>query len=334
MDNSASMAALAVRHSGTPGLVFREGPGGLVFVDVTNRHASASVCLQGAQLTHWQPHGQVHPVLWLSADARYAPGKAIRGGIPVCWPWFGGAGPGCVPPAAAAPAHGFARTQAWRFDAARPLADGATVLCLRLADSAATRALWPAAFELEVRIVVGTVLEVALMTRNTGSAAVEFTEALHTYFRVGDIGAIAIHGLAGERYFDAAAAAAGGAAAGPAAGPRAGSPANTDLTAPVTEAGGAGALRFAGEVDRLYEAKGNCRIDDPDLRRRIHIAKSGSASTVVWNPWQAKAERLGDIAPGAWRSMVCVESGNAGTNAVRLAAGASHCLTVQYRIDD
>ena len=334
MDNSALLAALTARHCGTPGLLFREGPGGLVFVDVSNRHASASVCLQGGQLTHWQPHGQVHPVLWLSADARYAPGKAIRGGIPVCWPWFGGAGPGCVPPGAAAPAHGFARTHAWQFDAAHPLADGSTLLCLQLADSAATRAFWPAAFALELRIIVGAALEVALTTRNTGSDAVEFTEALHTYFQVGDIGAIAIHGLAGERYFDAAAAAAVGSAAGPALGPNADSPGNTDLAPPVTDASGAGSLRFTGEVDRLYEAKGNCRIDDPVLRRRIYIAKSGSASTVVWNPWQAKAERLGDIAPGAWRGMVCVESGNAGANSVRLAPGASHCLTVQYRIDD
>jgi D-hexose-6-phosphate mutarotase len=319
MATDPRIAALADRNGGTTGLVFREGSGGLVFVDVANRHASASVCLQGAQLIHWQPHDQIHPVLWLSAGARYEPGKAIRGGIPVCWPWFGAAVAGCAQPAAAGPAHGFARTQTWQFDAAQNLADGATRLCLRLADNAQTRQLWPAAFDLALRITVGASLELELTSRNTGSATVLITEALHTYFQVGDIEAVAVHGLAGARFVDSVALAAAGAGAAP----------DADRTHAYAHDG---AVRFAGELDRVYDTPGDCRIDDPVLGRSLHIAKSGSASTVVWNPWQAKAERLGDIVPGGWRQMVCVESGNAGANTVRLAAGASHCLTTRYRI--
>jgi len=314
MTSDIRLADLCARHGGTAGLVFREGPAGLFFADVTNRHAHACVCLQGAQVLHWQPHDQAHPVLWLSAGARLAPGKAIRGGIPICWPWFGPAAPGSAQPQAAGSAHGFARTQAWSFNGAQALADGATRLCLRLTDTVQTREAWPAAFDLELRVTIGASLGLELTSRNTGSAVIMITEALHTYFRIGDIDAIAVHGLAGESYFDAVAAT----AAAPAASAE---PAEQE-----------GAVRFPGEVDRVYDARGGCHIDDPLLGRQLHIAKSGSASTIVWNPWNAKAERLGDIEPGGWRQMVCVESGNARANTVRLAPGASHCLSVRYHV--
>jgi D-hexose-6-phosphate mutarotase len=303
------LAALTSRFAGIGGLAFRAGPGGLLFADVANGQARASVCLQGAQLTHWQPHEQAHPVLWLSDAARYAPGKAIRGGIPVCWPWFGAPPPGLA--AAPAPAHGFARTLGWDLHAARTLTDGATELVWHLGASAPTRALWAAQFLLELRMAIGATLELALTSHNTGTHALELTEALHTYFRVGDIGAIAVGGLAGAAYFDAAPGAA---------------------AAPDRQRRQAGAVRFDAEVDRVYESSGECWIDDPVLQRRLHIAKSGSAATVVWNPWDAKAERLGDVGPGQWRQMVCVESGNARPTVVHLAPDASHCLTVLYRV--
>lgn len=317
MDAASIIAALAQQHAATPGVTFVPGPGGLVFVEVDNRHARARLCLQGAQLTHWQPHDQAHPVLWLSAAARYIPGKAIRGGIPVCWPWFGAATAGAAAPTPTGPAHGFVRTQAWQFDGAQALADGATRLSLSVADNAETRALWPAAFALELRVTVGRALDLELVSRNTGAVSLRISEALHTYFRVGDIGAVTVHGLAGAGYFDAAAAAAGE----PAPHERpAGSPASDPIG-------------FAGEVDRVYDHRGPCRIDDPRLGRRIHVATSGSASTVVWNPWDAKAVRLGDLGEHGWREMVCVESGNARAHGVHLAPGASHGLAVRYHVD-
>ena len=317
MDNASLIAALAERHGGTGSLAFHEGPGGLVFVGVDNRHARATLCLQGAQLTHWQPHDQAHAVLWLSDAARPAPGKAIRGGIPVCWPWFGAPVAGAADPPPGGPAHGFARTRAWQFDAAHELADGATRLHLSLADDADTRALWPAAFALALHITVGRTLRLELVTRNTGVTEVTIGEALHTYFRVGDIGAITVGGLAGAGYFDAASAAAGGAA-----------PHVRPPGAPESDP-----IRFTGEVDRVYDNAGLCHVDDPQLGRRIHIATSGSGSTVVWNPWEAKAERLGDLGPLGWRAMVCVESGNARDRVVRLRPGASHALCARYHVE-
>ena len=305
-------AALNARHGLADTLEFRVGPGGLLFAEVNNAQARASICLQGGQVLLWQPHTQSNPVLWLSDAARYAPGKAIRGGIPVCWPWFGSpaAPPGSAKPAG--PAHGFARTQSWRVDGTQALAGGQTRLRLRLADTPATRALWPAAFALELQITIGDTLGLALRTSNTGADPMVITEALHTYFRIGDIGSTKVEGLAGARYFDAA---------GPAAG------------AGEARRAQDGAVHFDGEVDRVYDSGAPCWIDDLILQRRIHIAASGSASTVVWNPWDAKAQRLGDLGDDGWRRMVCVESGNARDCALSVAPGASHELGVRYRVE-
>jgi D-hexose-6-phosphate mutarotase len=309
---NSSAAALNERHGLADTLEFREGPGGLLFTEINNAQARASVCLQGGQVLLWQPHTQSNPVLWLSGAARYAAGNAIRGGIPVCWPWFGSpaAPPGGDAPAG--PAHGFARTQSWRVDGTQAIGSGQTCLRLGLADNPATRALWPGAFALELQITIGDTLDLVLRTRNTGAAPMVITEALHTYFRIGDIASTSVEGLAGVAYFDAAE---------PAAGVREGRRTQD------------GAVRFGGEVDRVYDSGAPCWIDDLILQRRIHIAASGSASTVVWNPWDAKAQRLGDLGDGAWRQMVCVESGNARDRAVSVAPGASHELAVRYRVE-
>ena len=200
MSNTDLLQTLEDKYGIDGVLRFGAGPGGLLFADIDNAQARASVCLQGAQLTHWQPHAQGAPVLWLSPAARYAPGSAIRGGIPVCWPWFGPAGAG----AAAAPDHGFARTRDWVVTDSGQDPDGRTRLCLRLTDSDATRALWPQTFALDLHIAVGATLTLALVTRNTGTAACSITEALHSYFHVGDIGAVRLLGLEGADYTDKA----------------------------------------------------------------------------------------------------------------------------------
>jgi D-hexose-6-phosphate mutarotase len=303
---SDSAAELNERHGLAGALVFRTGPGGLLFADIDNAQARACVCLQGAQLTHWQPHTQAHPVLWLSDAARYLPGKAIRGGVPVCWPWFGT--PADRP---GGPAHGFARTLPWQVAGSGQEADGATRLCLQLADGPATRPLWPGAFALALQITVGQTLALQLVTRNTGEQPLRITEALHTYFRIGDIASVAVQGLAGASFLDALAQAAG---------------------APDARRVQDGALCFDAECDRVYDSGGPCWIDDPLLRRRLHIDATGSASTVVWNPWEGKAQRLGDLGDAGWRSLLCVESGNALERAVTVAPGGEHRLEVRYRV--
>ncbi|MBI5659703.1 MAG: D-hexose-6-phosphate mutarotase [Nitrosomonadales bacterium] len=285
-------------------LGFRAVDGGLVVAEINNAHATASLCLQGAHLMAWQPRSQAVPVIWLSRDAVLASGKAIRGGTPVCWPWFGAhvSDPSF-------PAHGFARTAPWRVIESGSEPDGATRLTLCPEESDKTRALWPHDSRLELTVIAGETLRMELVTENTGITDFEITEALHTYFRIGDIGAARVGGLAGCDYRDKV----GGS-----------TPGKQD-----------GTIRFTGETDRVYvNTAAECAVEDDMLKRRIRIAKSGSLSTVVWTPWTEKANRMGDMGqPDGWRETVCVETANALENAVKVAAGARHTLIVEYRAE-
>ncbi len=283
-------------------LAFRDDASGLAIAEIGNPQASASLCLQGAHLMTWQPRNQSVPVVWLSRDAKLAAGKSIRGGVPVCWPWFGAhaSEPGF-------PAHGYARTAPWQIVESGIEPNGATRLTLRLADS--ERAQWPYSCTLELAVIVGETLRMELSTENTGKTDFVIGEALHAYFRIGDIGAVRVTGLAGCDYWD--------------------------------KAGGStlekqdGIIRFAGETDRVYiNTAAECAIEDDRLKRRVRITKSGSLSTVVWTPWTAKADRMGDLGqPDGWREMLCVESANAIDNAVHIAAGTRHTLIVEYRAE-
>lgn len=285
-------------------LDFREDASGLVIAEISNPQATASLCLQGAHLMTWQPRSQAVPVLWLSRDAKLATGKSIRGGVPVCWPWFGAhaSEPGF-------PAHGYARTVPWRVVESGSEPDGVTRLTLRLVESEKTRAQWPYPCTLQLTVIVGETLRMELSTENTGESGFAISEALHAYFRIGDIGAVRVSGLAGCDYWD--------------------------------KVGGSvlkrqdEAIQFAGETDRVYiNTAAECAIEDGQLKRRIHVAKSGSLSTVVWTPWTAKADRMGDLGqPDGWREMLCVESANAIDNMVHVAPGTRHTLIVEYRAE-
>lgn len=306
---AADAAALDARFGLAGVLRFRSGPGGLIFADIRNAAARARVCLQGAQLLLWQPLGQPAPVLWLSDAAHYAPGRAIRGGVPVCWPWFG------PPEHGTGPAHGFARTLPWSPIASRQDHAGATRLRLQLRSSPQTRELWPHSFALTLEMRVGATLGLRLETHNTGEREFAISEALHSYFRVGDVGTIAIDGLDGAPYVESAAGSGPGGLAARQQGP----------------------VRIAREVDRRYASAGRCRIDDSGLGRAIHVSKRGSRTTVIWNPGEEKAARLGDLGAGGgpadgWRQMVCVESANAGPPPLSLAPGARHRLQVRIRV--
>lgn len=302
MDPGAAAAQdatrLATRFGGAGALRFEALAQGLVLVHVATPLARASLCLQGAQLLSWQPCDAAHPVIWLSPAARFEPGRAIRGGIPVCWPWFGPHGRD-----AQKPSHGFARVRPWHLMQAQVADDGCTLLALVLRDDAATHALWPHAFELVLRLRIGRTLQLELATTNRGSREFEITQALHTYLQVGAIEQVRVEGLAGVAYADACAGGARGRETG--------------------------VLRLHGEFDRGYvDAPARCAIVDPVLGRRLGIEQRGAHSTVVWNPWAEKALRLGDLGPDGWRGMLCVESGNILENAVRVAPAATHRLQV------
>lgn len=281
--------------------VFNEPVSGFPVLEVTNAHAQATIALQGAQVMTWTPNGE-RPVIWLSRAAKLAAGKSIRGGVPVCWPWFGP-----HPSQPTFPSHGFARTVAWDVVAVRGTAE-ATEVRFRLSANATPRAQWPQATELELFIRIGRALDVELTTRNKEVVPVTISEALHTYFEVSDIGDVAVHGLDGLAYID-----------------------KVDRSARKQQAG---PVTLGGEVDRIYlRSTADCVIDDAGWRRRVRIAKSGSRSTVVWNPWIDKAAKMGDLGDDGYRHMLCVESANAADDAVEIGAGGEHTLGVRYSVE-
>jgi glucose-6-phosphate 1-epimerase len=283
-------------------LIFKEGPGGLPVVEVLNEQASAVIALQGAHLLQWVPTGE-EPVIWLSPEAKFAEGKSVRGGVPVCWPWFGP-----HEQEAGFPAHGFARTVPWEVFETNANEDGSTTVGLRLLHNDATRAQWPGASELELYIRIGTTLELDLLTRNTSSTAITIGEALHTYFQVSDIREVSVQGLEDLEYID-----------------------KVDGAARKRQEG---LVRFSGEVDRIYLDHGSdCLIHDPGLQRRIRIHKRGSHSTVVWNPWIEKAEKMGDLGPDGYLRMLCVECANAAEDVVKIGPGGEHHLWMRYSVE-
>lgn len=295
---TAPDAADLDRRFGRPGAVaFAVSTlGGVVATLTAADGAVATVALTGGHVLSYATPA-AGEVLWLSPLARLDTGRAVRGGIPVCWPWFG-----AHPSEPARPAHGVARTAPWQVVATAP--GPAPRLVLALDQQAARASGTDLSAQLEVTLAGA--LEVSLVTRNEGAAPARLTAALHSYFGVSDIGAVTVGGLEGRPFIDQLDAGRSKRSAEP--------------------------IRFAGEVDRIYqESPDTVTIDDPGLGRRIEVAKRGSASTVVWNPWVDKAARLGDLGPDGFRRMVCVETANAGGDVVTLAPGATHTLTASIR---
>ncbi len=287
------------REFGLPKLLtFFSDESGLILADLAG--GQARLCLQGAHLMHWQPKGQAQPVLWLSREAKPVIGKSLRGGVPVCWPWFGARSAG-------GPAHGYARTVPWQVAEAKPLSGGGVRLTLYWDQT--EHPSWPHACRAELCIEVASDLRISLTTTNTGDAAFELSEALHTYFHISDIAAVRLHGLNGVGYWDKA----GG---------------GTEFCTQE------GSLSFTAETDRVYvNSAATCVLEDPGLKRRIVVEKQGSLSTVVWTPWVDKAQRMGDLGePDGWREMLCVESGNALENTLTLQPGERHGFQVHYQV--
>jgi glucose-6-phosphate 1-epimerase len=265
--------------------------------------AEAELYLQGAHLAHWTPRGQ-RPVLFLSRNSLFAPGKAIRGGVPVIFPWFGSRRNGKP-----GPAHGFARTSEWTVEAASQREDASVELVLSLAGNQAFRDLFDAAFRLRFRVTVGSQLRMQLEARNEGTAPFTFEEALHTYLAVGDVRQVSLFGLEGTTFVD-----------------------KTDGFKRKTQ--GREPLRIAKETDQVHiDTQTACAVLDPVWNRRIIVEKAGSNSTVVWNPWIDKSAGMSDMAPDEWKQMLCVETANAAENELFLLPGASHELTASIRVE-
>lgn len=301
MPHIATAEALNAAHGRPAQLSFTTGPGDWAYAHISNEHATATISLYGAQVLSFVPAATGTNLLFVSEGAVYAPGQAIRGGVPVCWPWFGP-----DPQGLGRPAHGLARTRCWSVVGSGATADGSIWLSLALCDSSETRALWPHAFELTLNITVGRTLQLALSTRNTGHARFAITQALHTYFAVSDIAHASVNGLDGCRYTDRATGAHSAAA---------------QQTGPV---------HFTGEVDRIYHgAPTVLELVDAGIARRTAIRSVGSYTAVVWNPGAVLAERMADLPGEAWRRFVCVETANTGQEVITLPPGGHHRLVAE-----
>jgi len=284
-------------------LEFVKGRGGFPLIKIDNGKAHALISVYAGQVLSFQPVNQAHDLLFLSEAAYYREGKAIKGGIPVCWPWFGP-----DPEDRGRAAHGFVRNRPWTVRATETLADGDTRITLGLVDSTETRGIWPAAFDLSLEVTVGNGLRVELLTRNTGDQSFTISQALHCYFNVGAIGQVQVLGLDDIDYLDKVAD-----------GRR-----NTQ----------AGAIRFDQEVDRIYlDAPSGLVIDDAALGRRINITSTGSHTAVVWNPWAELSAAMSDLGDDDYQRFVCVETANAANDTVEVKPGGERRLSADYRVE-
>jgi D-hexose-6-phosphate mutarotase len=288
-------SASALRRLEIPGIaVFEPGEGDLPRLAIRSALAEAHIYLHGAHVTHFQPVGKA-PVLFMSQRSLFAAGKPIRGGVPVIFPWFG---PRAHHPES--PAHGFARTAEWQIESLSEDGDGVVTATFELAADDHTRTLWPSDFKLSYRVVVGHTLTLTLEVENTSSEPITYEDALHTYFSVGDVRNTATIGLENAEYVD-----------------------KTDNFQ--RKKLGTDPIRITSETDRVFEnTRTACVVNDPGLNRKITVEKSGSQTTVVWNPWIAKAAAMADFGDDEWPRMLCIETANAGANTITLAPGKTH----------
>jgi len=265
---------------------------------------TATLALHGAHLTHWQPRHTPHPVIYTSPSAIYREGKAIRGGIPLCWPWFN-AHP--THPELH-PSHGIARKQFWKFESAMRIRDNIEIV-LTLEASEESKAHVPFPFELKARFLFSDNLTVRLETTNLSNEPTPVGGAVHSYFAVSSIDEIELEGLQNTPYFDTTV-----------------SPhLNTSQSQPE--------LIITDEIDRIYYGTANpITLQDPAWKREIVISKENSLSTVIWNPWTEKAATLDDLPDHAYKDFVCIESCNAKQDTRIIAPDQTHALATQIAV--
>ena len=277
-----------------------EGNGGLPKVRITTPEASGEIYLHGAHITSWKPSG-TEEVLFLSSKSRWEHGRAIRGGVPICFPWFGGKSDDPK-----APAHGFARTKAWRLESISQVGRAVTVSMFTESDES-TKTWWPADFRLVYRVTFGTELGLELQMTNTGRTRLRFEEALHAYHSVGNIQEARMRGLDGVQYLD-----------------------KTDSNRKKLQQG---EIAITSETDRIYlDTTDAIELDDPVMHRATRVIKENSRTTVVWNPWVQKARALSDFGDDEWTQMICIESSNVSDFAVDLAPGQQHTMKARVRV--
>jgi len=268
------------------------GNGGMPRVQITSSLSEGEMYLHGAQVTSWKPVG-AEEVLFLSTKSRWEEGQAIRGGIPICFPWFR-----AKVNDPQAPAHGFVRTKTWQLGSIVETGSGVSVSMFTGSDEHTAR-WWPGSFRLVHRATFGSELTLELVCTNTGTTPLRFEEALHTYNRVANVHDVRLQGLDGVRFLD-----------------------NTESNREKTQSGD---VVIVAQTDNAYLNTGN-ELDllDPGLRRRIRLRKANSLTTAVWNPWREAAKGMRDLGDGDWTQFLCAEASNILDGALDLAPGKEH----------
>ncbi|MBU2971175.1 D-hexose-6-phosphate mutarotase [Pseudoalteromonas sp. C2R02] len=274
----------------SPSVSIKQTQTGLEYIEVDSPLCDAKIFLQGAQLTQFTPKEQ-KPLIWVSEDEDYIAGKSVRGGIPICWPWFG------VSENQDWPIHGVARTQVWRAEEVNEKDDYIEV-SLSLPMLQVNKAYWPHETGLQVIFKLSKALSVSLKNTNLDKEEISFTQALHTYFPTPDIKTTQVDGLQGSQYIEFG--------EGPFD--------QNDI------------VNFARETDMVYNnAPLVQKIKTQD--GTISVARENSTSCVLWNPWIDKAQRLSNFQDDEYNKMLCLEAANVKQDTVKLAPGESHTLT-------
>ena len=282
---------------------FITGKGGFPYLQVTNEKASALISVYAGHVLAFKPVTASEDLMFVSDNAYFEQGKAIKGGIPICWPWFGAAPDDALQKVD----HGLVRNRLWSVLSVDTLTDGGTKIVLEFKSSASTEATWPYAFNLCLEIIIDDHLSLTLLTRNTGSVAFSITEALHSYFKVGDATQATVSGLEQTEYLD--------------------------KTRDYIKMDQSGIITISEETDRIYtDIKHQLLIDDPVLQRQIKVTSSGNKNVVVWNPWQERAAAMQDLAAEDYKHFICLEVANAASNTVEVLPHSESTMTAQYSI--
>jgi len=266
---------------------------------IDNSQATARIALHGAHVMDWSPKGE-KSAIYLSPDAIYREGKAIRGGIPVCAPWFN-----AHPNDSSKPAHGFMRNRFWELSEITESAE-ATIVVFTLQHSEETLELWPHEFTARLSVTISKELRVELSFTNEGSEPCVFGGALHTYLTVDDVRTSEITGLDGASYLNTVG----------------GHSADVQM----------GDVLFDQELDRIYESSSTISLRSMACEKSIEIGKAGSKSTVVWNPWIEKSKSMGDLPDDAYLSFICIEAANAHKDLVSIQQGETHILSTTINL--
>jgi len=269
----------------------------LQYLEVSNRLSSIKIAFQGAHIFDFSLQGH-KPLLFLSERAHFKKGKAIRGGIPICWPWFGS-----HPSNKNLPNHGFARTSLWKHEKTEHISKEKTKIIMSLKSSKESLALWPYAFELRLEIMMSDILELSLKTKNNSEKAFSLSQALHTYLQIEDIHTAKIEGLDQRPYYNKL----------------------DDSFNNIQE----GTLSFSAETDRIYQELTKPLILH-DKNQDIEVETVGSDTVVIWNPGQDFAKSFSDLHD--YSTFVCIESANALNSALRLKKDEVHTLSSFFRV--